>query len=56
MRCMVEMKKNYSKKKHRPLGILNVYVMMYWKIKLQLKFRKNNNYSYIIVNFHTRLH
>jgi len=32
-----------------------VYAIIYFKIKLQLKFIKNKNYSYIIVNFHTAL-
>ena len=34
---------------------LNVYIMIYFKIKLQFKFRKNKIYSYIIVNFHVGL-
>ena len=31
------------KTKDTPVGVLNIYVMMYFKFKLQLKFRKNKN-------------
>jgi hypothetical protein len=44
----------YFKLKYRPTGILiNVNCMICLKFKVQLKFRKNNNYSSIIVSFHT---
>jgi hypothetical protein len=34
---------------------LNVYAIIYFKFKLQLKLRNNKNYSNIVVNFHTGL-
>ena len=40
VRCMVKVKENYFKVKCRPAGILlNVNGMIYFKFKLQLKFR-----------------
>jgi hypothetical protein len=53
---MVKVKEKYFNTKARPTGILlNVNAMIYFKFKLQLEFRNNKNYSYIIVNFHTVL-
>jgi hypothetical protein len=44
----------YFKTKCMPAGtLLNVNTMIYFKFKLQLKFRNNKNYSPTIVNFHT---
>jgi hypothetical protein len=40
-----------------PTGILlNVNTVICLKFKLELEFRNNENYSYIIVNFRTGLH
>jgi len=52
---MVVVKEKYFKTKYRPVGVLlNVSVMIYIRLQLQLKFR-SKNYSSIIVNFHTGL-
>jgi hypothetical protein len=41
---------------YMPAGILlNVNAMIYFKFELQLKFRNNKNYYFIIVNFPTDL-
>ena len=54
---MVKVKENYFKTKYLPADILlNVNAVICLKFKLQLEFRNNKNYSYIIVNFHTGLH
>jgi len=53
---MVRVKKKHFKKKYRPVGLLiNVNAMIYFKYKLDLKFRINKYYSSITVNFHTGL-
>jgi hypothetical protein len=44
---MVTVKEKYLKTKYRPVGIL---LKFYFRFKLQLKFKKNKNYSTIIVN------
>jgi len=45
---MLKVKENYFKAKYRPAEILlNFNAMIYFKFKLQLKFR---NYSFILVN------
>jgi hypothetical protein len=44
----------YFKTKCRSAGLLlNVNAMLYFKFKLQLKYTNNENYSSIIVTFHT---
>jgi len=44
---MLEAKEKYFKTKYRPTGILrNVNAMIYFKFKLQLKFRNKNYFSY----------
>jgi len=49
-------KEEYFKRKYRPAGILiNVNAMIYFKGRLQLKFRIKN-YSSTVVNFHAGLH
>jgi hypothetical protein len=54
---MVKVKENYFKAKCIPAGILlKVNALICLKFKLQLKFRNNKDYSYIIVNFCTGLH
>jgi len=54
---MAKVKENYFKTKCMLSGILlNVNAVMCLKFKLQLEFRNNKNYSYIIVNFRTGLH
>jgi hypothetical protein len=54
---MVKVKENYFRTKCMPAGILlNVKAVICLKCELQLKFRSNKNYSYIIVNFCTGLH
>jgi len=53
---MVKVKEEYFKRKYRPAGILiNVNAMIYFKGRLQLKFRIKN-YSSTVVNFHAGLH
>jgi len=53
---MVKVKEEHFKTKYRHAGILlYVSTMIYFKFKLQLRFRNNKNYSSIIVNFHTGL-
>jgi hypothetical protein len=54
---MVTVKENYLKTKYRPVGILlkNFYAVIYFRFKLQLKFKKNKNYSTIIVNMRAGL-
>jgi hypothetical protein len=47
---MVKVKEKYFKTKYRPAGILcNVNAVIYFKLKLQLKFRNNKDYTSIIV-------
>jgi hypothetical protein len=42
---MANVKAKYFKPKHRPAGILlNVKALMYFKFKLNLKFKNNKNY------------
>jgi hypothetical protein len=54
---MVKVNEKYFKGKYRPVDILrNVNGMIYFKIKLQLKFMKNKIYYSKIVNFRTSLH
>jgi len=49
---MVKVSEKYFKTRYRPAGILlNVNDVIYFKFKLQIKFR-NNNYSCITVNLH----
>jgi hypothetical protein len=59
MIIMVPVKEKYLKTKYRPVGILlNIlrgYLFIYFRFKLQLKFRKNKNHSTIIVNLRTGL-
>jgi len=53
---MVKVKEEHFKTKYSPAGILlNVSTMIYFKFKLQLKFRNNKIYSSIIVSFCTGL-
>jgi len=53
---MAEVKETFFKTKYRPVDILHdVNATIYFKFKLQFKFRNNKNYSYIILNFHTGL-
>ena len=53
---MVKVKEKYFKTTQSPAGILvNVNAMIHLKLKLQLKFRNNKNYSSTTVNFHTGL-
>jgi hypothetical protein len=53
---MVTVKEKYLKTKYRPVGILLKFLHgLYFRFKLQLKFRKNKNYSTIIVNLHAGL-
>jgi hypothetical protein len=56
---MVPVKEKYLKTKYRPVGIifkiLRGYLFIYFRFKLQLKFRKNKNHSTIIVNLCTGL-
>jgi hypothetical protein len=48
---VAKMKENCFKTKYRHAGILlNVNAAIYFKFKLQLKFRNNENYASIIVN------
>jgi len=57
VRCILNIKENYLTTKYRSVGIvLKCQAIFYFKFKLQLKFRKNTNYSYIIAKFHTGLH
>jgi hypothetical protein len=50
---MVKVKKKYLKTKYRPAStLLNVNAKIYFKFKLQFKFRNNKNLSSINVNFH----
>jgi len=52
---MVVVKEKYFKTKYRPVGVLlNVNVKIHLRLQLKLKFR-SENYSSIIVNFHTGL-
>jgi len=49
-------REKYFKTKYRSAGlVLNVTAIIYFKFKLQLKFRNNENQSHVILNFHTRL-
>jgi hypothetical protein len=49
---MVKVKEKYFRTKYRPEGILfNFKAMIYFKFKLQLKFR-NKKCPSIIVNYH----
>jgi len=53
---MVKVKEKYFKTKYGSAGmILKVNAMISLKFKLQLKFRNNQNYSSVIVNFHAGL-
>jgi len=53
---MEKVKEKYYKTKYTPAGIFpSVNAMIYFKFKLQLKFRNNKNYSSIGINFHTGL-
>jgi len=53
---MVKVKEKYYKTKYTPAGIFpSVNAMIYFKFKLQLKFRNNTNYYSIGTNFHTGL-
>jgi len=53
----VKVKEECYKTKLRLLGVLlNVYAMIYFTFKLQLKFRNNKSFSPIIVYLHTGLH
>lgn len=57
-RFMVKVKEKYFNPKYtcRLVGILlNVKAIIYFKIKVLLKFGNNKNYSSIIVNLHTWL-
>jgi len=52
---MVKVKETYFKTQYRPADTLhNINAMIYFIFKLQLKFR-NENYSSVILNFHTGL-
>jgi hypothetical protein len=56
LRKMHESEGKTFKAKFRLAGILlNVNGMTYFTFQLQLKFRNNKYYAYIIVNFHTGL-
>ena len=51
-----KVKEKYCKTKYRRAGILfNVNFMICFKFKLELKFRNNENYYSVIVNFGTGL-
>jgi hypothetical protein len=53
---VVNVKEKYFNTQYRPADILlNVNGMIYFKFGLQLKFRNNENYTSLIVNFHTCL-
>jgi len=53
---MVEEKKNILRQNAGLYAYyLNIYAMIYFKIKLLLEFRKNKNFCYIIVNVHPGL-
>jgi hypothetical protein len=43
-------KENYMKTKFRPVGILNLYAVIYFKFKLRFTFMNNKTYFIIIVN------
>jgi hypothetical protein len=45
--------KLFQDKKNTPGILVKVNPMIYFKFKLQLKFRNNTNYCSIILNFHT---
>jgi len=48
---MLKVKVKYVKTKYRPAGILlNVNTMIYFRLKLKLRFRSNKNYSSVAVN------
>jgi len=53
---MVKVKAKYFKKQYWPASILpNFTAMIYSRIKLQIKFRSDKNYSSIVVNFNLDL-
>jgi len=43
-------KENYLKTKFRPVGVLNLYAVIYCKFKLQLTSVNNKTYFIVIVN------
>jgi len=50
---MLEVKEKYFKTKYRPAGmLLGVNAVICFKLRLQLTFGINKNYSSIIVNFY----
>jgi len=56
-RCVAKVKEKYFTAKYTPVGVL-LKCLRYdlFKIKLQLKYRKNKIYSYLTVSFDTGLH
>jgi hypothetical protein len=55
-RCVANVKEKYFTTEYRPVGVLLKYLLNdLFKIKLQLKYRKNKIYSYLTVNFDTGL-
>ena len=54
---MVKVKEKYLIAKYKLEGVLlDVNAAVYFKLKLQLKFRNNKNYFSIIENFRTGLY